>query len=73
MFSPIAATKEQEPVDVIRVRTDLVAIPVTVTDSRGDRIADLKQDDFVLSDDGRATKIEYFASGAEEPFTFPNG
>jgi len=65
MFSPIAATKEQEPVDVIRVRTDLVAIPVTVTDTRGHRIADLKQDDFVLSDDGRATKIEYFASGAE--------
>jgi len=47
------------------VRTDLVAVPVTVTDSRGYRISDLKQDDFVLSDDGRPTKIEYFASGAE--------
>ena len=64
-FSSIVAAQEQEPVDVIRVRTDLVAIPVTVTDSRGHRIADLKQDDFALSDDGRATKIEYFASGAE--------
>jgi Ca-activated chloride channel family protein len=65
VFSSIVAAQEQEPVDVIRVRTDLVAIPVTVTDSRGHRVADLKQDDFVLSDDGRATKIEYFASGAE--------
>jgi VWFA-related protein len=65
VFSSIVAAQEQEPVDVIRVRTDLVAIPLTVTDSRGHRVADLKQDDFVLSDDGRATKIEYFASGAE--------
>lgn len=64
-FPSIAAAQDQEPVDVIRVRTDLVAIPVTVTDSRGRRISDLKQDDFVLSDDGRPTKIEYFASGAE--------
>ena len=65
VLSSVVAAQEQEPVDVIRVRTDLVAIPVTVTDSRGHRIADLRQDDFVLSDDGRATKIEYFASGAE--------
>ena len=55
----------QEPDDVIRVRTDLVAVPVTVTDSRGHRISDLKQEDFVLTDDGRNTKIDYFASGAE--------
>jgi len=65
MFSSVVAAQDQEPLDVIRVRTDLVAIPVTVTDARGHRIADLKQDDFVLSDDGRTTKIEYFASGAE--------
>src|SRR5258707_10046831 len=64
-FSSIVAAQDQDPVDVIRVRTDLVAVPVTVTDSRGHRISDLKQDDFVLSDDGRPTKIEYFASGAE--------
>jgi Ca-activated chloride channel family protein len=65
VFSSIAAAQEQEPVDIIRVRTDLVAIPVTVTDSRGHRVADLNQGDFVLSDDGRATKIDYFASGVE--------
>ena len=65
VLSSIVAAQDQEPVDVIRVRTDLVAIPVTVTNTRGHRISDLKQDDFVLSDDGRPTKIEYFASGAE--------
>jgi Ca-activated chloride channel family protein len=40
-------------------------VPVTVADSRGRRISDLKREDFVLTDDGRSTKIDYFASGAE--------
>jgi len=38
---------------------------VTVVDSRGRRISDLRQGDFLLTDDGRGTKIDYFASGAE--------
>lgn len=50
---------------MIRVRTDLVAVPVAVTDSRGRRIANLKPADFVLLDDNRTAKIDYFASGAE--------
>jgi Ca-activated chloride channel family protein len=65
LLSTIASAQEVQPDDVIRVRTDLVAVPVTVTDSRGRRISDLQQQDFVLTDDGRATKIDYFASGAE--------
>ena len=64
-WSSLTAAQEQEPADVIRVRTDLVAIPVTVTDTQGHRISDLKMDDFVLTDDGRQAKIDYFASGAE--------
>lgn len=55
----------QEPDDVIRVRTDLVTIPLTVTDSRGRRTPSLKTDDFVLVEDNRAAKIDYFASGTE--------
>ena len=65
LLSGVVTAQEIQPDDVIRVRTDLVAVPVTVTDSRGRRISDLKQQDFVLTDDGRATKIDYFASGAE--------
>jgi Ca-activated chloride channel family protein len=55
----------QEPEDVIRVRTDLVAVPAIVTDSHGRRISDLKSDDFILLDDNRTAKIDYFASGTE--------
>jgi Ca-activated chloride channel family protein len=66
LFSALVKAQEPEPVDVISVRTDLVAVPLTVTDSRGRRIADLKQQDFVLTDDDRDARIDYFASGAEQ-------
>ena len=55
----------QEPEDVVRVRTDLVTVPVIVTDSRARRIPNLNAGDFVLADDNRAAKIDYFASGTE--------
>ena len=48
----------QEPDEVVRIRTDLVAIPASVTDSRGRRVLGLTTDDFVLSDDGRGARID---------------
>jgi len=65
LFSFFVSAQETEPVDVISVRTDLVVVPVTVTDSRGRRVSNLKQQDFILRDDGRNTRIDYFASGAD--------
>ena len=65
LFSFLVTAQEKESVEVISVRTDLVAMPVTVTDSRGRRISGLKQQDFVLNDDGREARIDYFAPGAE--------
>jgi Ca-activated chloride channel homolog len=55
----------QEPDDVVRIRTDLVTIPLIVTDSRGHRIPNLNKDDFVLTDYDSPAKIDYFASGTE--------
>jgi Ca-activated chloride channel homolog len=55
----------QEPDDVVRIRTDLVTIPLVVTDSRGHRIPNLNKDDFVLTDYDSTAKIDYFASGTE--------
>ncbi len=51
--------------DIIRVRTDLVSIPVYVTDKNGHRIADLTQVDFEVRDEGQIVKIEHFAIGTE--------
>ncbi|HEX8846003.1 MAG TPA: VWA domain-containing protein [Pyrinomonadaceae bacterium] len=49
----------------MRVRTDLVTVPVYVTDSRGRRVAGLTQSDFSLRDNGRAVTLSYFAAGTE--------
>src|SRR4030095_4724940 len=60
-----SGSAQEEPVDVIRVRTDLVAVPVSVIDSRRRYVSMLKAEDFVLTDNGQTAKIDYFASGAE--------
>lgn len=50
--------------DVLRVRTDLVTVPLIVTDGRGRRVGGLTQSDFAVRDAGRTVKVEYFAAGA---------
>jgi len=59
------SANKQDQEDVVRVRTDLVAVPVIVTDSNRRRLSGLKLEDFQLSDDEGATRIDYFASGTE--------
>ncbi len=49
----------------MRVRTDLVTVPVVVTDSRGRRVAGLTREEFELFDEGARIETAYFASGAE--------
>jgi VWFA-related protein len=51
--------------EVVRVSTDLITVPVFVTDNRGRRIGALRKEDFVVRDNGRVVETKYFASGAE--------
>jgi Ca-activated chloride channel homolog len=51
--------------DVLRVRTDLVVLPVIVKDARDRRVQGLLQTDFAVRDNGRAVRLEYFAAGTE--------
>jgi Ca-activated chloride channel family protein len=51
--------------EVVRVRTDLVVVPVFVTDDRGRRVPGLAQSDFEVRDNGRPVEMSYFAVGAE--------
>jgi Ca-activated chloride channel family protein len=51
--------------EVVRVRTDLVVVPVYVTDERGRRVSGLTRADFQVRDNGRPVEANYFASGAE--------
>jgi Ca-activated chloride channel homolog len=53
---------------VISVHTELVAIPVTVTDARGHHVSGLSQENFRVYDDGRLQPIAVFHHG-DEPVT----
>ncbi|MBC7930017.1 MAG: VWA domain-containing protein, partial [Rubrivivax sp.] len=56
---------EPSPDEVVRVNTDLVTIPVSVTDGRGLRVAGLTLSDFEIRDNGQRVEAVYFAAGAE--------
>jgi Ca-activated chloride channel homolog len=61
-----ARAQDEEPADeVLRVRTDLITVPLFVTDGRGNRISGLGRQDFVVRDNGRVVETQYFSSGAE--------
>jgi VWFA-related protein len=53
---------------VISVHSELVAVPVIVTDGRGHRVAGLNADDFRVFDDGRPQPITAFHHG-DAPIT----
>lgn len=61
----VLRAQEPQSVDVIKVRTDLIAVPVVVTNARRDRVSDLRSSDFSLRDEHGERKIDYFASGTE--------
>jgi Ca-activated chloride channel homolog len=51
--------------EVLTVRTDLVTLPLFVTDSRGNRVGSLTAADFSAKIDGRPAEIRYFAAGTD--------
>jgi Ca-activated chloride channel family protein len=63
--SPAAQTRGPEPqeqIDVIRVNTTLVTVPVSVRDRNGRYIPDLQKEDFQVFEEGIEQEIEYFAT-----------
>ena len=51
--------------EILRVNTDLVTVPVVVTDARGKRQANLTLRDFHVCDGERPVEIEYFSAGTQ--------
>jgi VWFA-related protein len=51
--------------EIVRVNTDLISVPVVVTDARGKRFPNLTRADFEVRDGGRLVKLDYFSTGAE--------
>lgn len=67
----IAAKETSVPLsddEVIKVDTNLVTVPVKVSDRSGRFIAGLKRENFQVLEDGIEQEIAYF-SNVEEPFT----
>ena len=60
-----AATRQESP--QIRVQSPIVTAPVTVIDSSGDFIYDLKEKDFSILDNGIPQHIQRFEPAIEEP------
>ena len=58
--------QDNQPVDVIKVYSNLVSVPVIVSDRDGRYISGLKQDDFKLYDNSTQQKLSFF-DAAEEP------
>src|SRR4051794_34189024 len=61
----ITLAQEPEPDEVLRVRTDLITVPLFVTDRSGRRIGGLQKQDFVVRDEGREVETAYFSYGTD--------
>ncbi|HEX8502182.1 MAG TPA: VWA domain-containing protein [Pyrinomonadaceae bacterium] len=58
------AAENESPEEVVRVETSLVLLDVLVTDAGGARpVTGLKRDDFVVTEDGQAQDVSFFALG----------
>jgi VWA domain-containing protein len=56
-------TPPQDPpqdIETLKIDTNLVTVPVVATDSSGVYVADLRQDEFSLTEDGVAQQIAFF-------------
>lgn len=65
---PKVAADIADTEDVIRVDTELVVIPVQVSDRKGRPIPDLRKSEFKIFENGSEQELAYF-SDEEQPFT----
>ena len=63
-------TPKEEPIDerdVVRVTSNLVVVPVAVTDAAGNAVQGLKKEDFRLEEEGRAQDLQAVGTADEVP------
>jgi len=68
--SSSAAAKEETPpagTSRVRVRVEVVDVPVTVLDKRGRPVIDLNKEDFEVFEDGVVQPIRYFSREVRQP------
>jgi Ca-activated chloride channel family protein len=68
VFSLLAIDQTKEPAQpVIRVRSNLVQVPVSVTDTSGQPVRNLTADDFGLEEDGRPQAVRLLGEPGKTP------
>jgi VWFA-related protein len=68
--TPTPTPKVEEPEDeseVVRVTSNLVVVPVAVTDAAGNAVQGLKKEDFRLEEEGRAQELATVGTADEVP------
>jgi len=66
--SPKSREGRPDEDDVIRVETELVVIPVRVTQKNGRAVTDIREGEFKIFENGEEQEVAYF-SNSDEPFT----
>lgn len=66
--TPASGETAADEADVIKVETNLVTIPVSVSDRNGFYVPNLREQNFKVFEDGVEQKIEYFGK-TDKPFT----
>jgi len=77
IFPQSGQTQQQKPPqdknkrddDAIRIDTDLVTLTTTVVNERGRYVADLRQRDFAIYEDGVKQEVAYFNTGDKVPIS----
>ncbi|MGZ9219525.1 MAG: VWA domain-containing protein [Candidatus Binatia bacterium] len=64
---PASKTSSEQDVEVLKIDTNLVTVPVIARSRNGSYIADLQQEEFKLTEDGVAQEIAFLAS-VDAPF-----
>lgn len=64
---PASKTSSEPDVDTLKIDTNLVTVPVIASSRTGGYIADLKKEEFKLTEDGVAQEIAFLAS-VDTPF-----
>jgi len=59
------AQNKRENEDVIKVETQLIDVPVVVTDKMGKPVLDLRQNNFAVFEDGKKQNLNFFTT---DPF-----
>lgn len=66
--APEAAASQQDDAEVEKVDTNLVSIPVVVSDRAGVYVPDMRKEEFTLLEDGVPQEVAFFST-VTQPFT----